>query len=52
MEERPILDKNLDSKTFRDFYYLEEEWVDFCRKNGLPISGSKLELTERIMMRF
>lgn len=25
MSERPILDKNLDSKTFRDFYYLKEE---------------------------
>lgn len=48
MIERPDLDKNLDSKTFRDFYYLKEELVDFCRKNGLPTSGGKLEITERI----
>ncbi|MGN0459334.1 MAG: DUF6434 domain-containing protein [Ruminococcus sp.] len=48
MSERPILDKNLDSKTFREFYYLKEELVDFCRKNGLPVSGGKIELTERI----
>lgn len=48
MTERPFLDKNLDSKTFRDFYYLKEEQVDFCRKNGLPVSGGKLEITERI----
>ena len=48
MTERPILDKNLDSKTFRDFYYLKEELVDFCRKNNLPVSGGKIELTERI----
>lgn len=48
MIDRPILDKNLDSKTFREFYYLKEELVDFCRKYGLPTSGGKLEITERI----
>ena len=46
--ERPVLDINLDSKTFRDFYYLKEELVDFCRENRLPVSGGKLELTDRI----
>lgn len=48
MTERPVLDKNLDSKTFRDFYYLKEELVDFCRKNNLPVSGGKMEITDRI----
>lgn len=48
MTERPELDKNLDSKTFRDYYYLKEELLDFCRKNGLPLSGGKVEVTERI----
>ena len=48
MTERPVLDKNLDSKTFRDFYYLKEELVAFCRKNGLPVSGGKLQITDRI----
>lgn len=48
MSERPILNKELDSKTFRDFYYLKEELVDFCRKNNLPVSGGKIEITERI----
>ncbi len=48
MTERPALDRTLDSKTFRDFYYLKEELVDFCRKNGLPVSGGKLEITDRI----
>lgn len=48
MTQRPLLDKNLDSETFRDFYYLKEELVDFCRKNGLPVSGGKLEITDRI----
>lgn len=48
MIERPALDKQLDSETFRDFYYLKEELVDFCRKNGLPVSGGKLEISNRI----
>lgn len=48
MTERPALDRQLDSKTFRGFYYLKEELIDFCRKNGLPVSGSKIEITDRI----
>lgn len=48
MTERPALDKNLDSKTFREFYYLKEELVNFCRENGLPVSGGKIEITDRI----
>lgn len=48
MTERPVLDKTLDSTTFRNFYYLKEELVDFCRKNGLPVCGGKIELTDRI----
>lgn len=46
--ERPELNKDLDSKTFRDFYYLKEELVDFCRKCGLPTSGGKIEITDRV----
>ena len=48
MNERPILNKDLDGKTFRSFYYLKEELVIFCRENNLPVSGGKLELTDRI----
>lgn len=48
MEERAVLDKQLDSRTFRDFYYLKEELADFCRKNSFPASGGKIELTDRI----
>ena len=46
--ERPSLTRTLDSTVFRSFYYLKEELVDFCRENGLPVSGGKPELTERI----
>ena len=48
MTQRPILNTNLDSDTFRSYYYLKEELVEFCRNNGLPTSGRKVELTERI----
>ncbi|WP_294657205.1 hypothetical protein [uncultured Ruminococcus sp.] len=41
MSERPKLDKNLDGKTFREFYYLKEELVSFCRKYGLPTTKAK-----------
>ncbi len=48
MPERPVLDLNLKSKDFLEYYYLKEELVQFCRDNGLPASGGKQELTERI----
>ena len=48
MGKRPDLNKELDGKTFRNFYYLKEELVRFCRENNLPVSGGKIELTDRI----
>lgn len=48
MNERPELTKELDGETFRSFYYLKEELVQFCRENNLPLSGGKTELTDRI----
>ncbi len=48
MTQRPILSTNLDSETFRSYYYLKEELVGFCRDNGMPTSGGKIELTDRI----
>ncbi|GIN74234.1 hypothetical protein J14TS2_47090 [Bacillus sp. J14TS2] len=48
MTERPSLDINLTGEDLRSFYYLKSELVDFCRKHNLPISGGKIELTERI----
>lgn len=46
--EKPILNKHLDSKTFKSFYYLKEELLQFCRENGLPATGSKADLTNSI----
>lgn len=41
MIDRPKLDKNLDGKTFREFCYLKEELVSFCRKYGLPTTKAR-----------
>ena len=48
MESRPEIAIGLDSRTFREYYYLKKELVTFCRDNHLPASGGKQELTERI----
>ena len=48
MSERPNLDNSLDSKTFKEYYYLKEELINFCRQNNLQTTGGKIELTERI----
>lgn len=45
---RPFLDRNLSSSDFRDFYWLKEELVAFCRIHGISTSGGKIEITERI----
>lgn len=48
IDERPDLDLKLSAGIFRQYYYLKEEIVDFCRKNNLQATGSKSELSERI----
>ena len=48
MSQRPELSRVLDGTAFRSFYYLKQELADFCKENGLPTSGSKIELTDRI----
>ena len=45
---RPLLERGLSPDRFREFYYLKEELISFCRDEGLGISGGKSELTERI----
>lgn len=48
MSKKPDLDNSLDGETFKEYYYLKEELITFCRKNDLQTTGGKLELTERI----
>lgn len=48
IDERPDLDLKLSAGIFRQYYYLKEELVDFCRRNNLQATGSKSELSGRI----
>ena len=43
------LTKDLKPDEFKDYYFLKEDLKDFCRKEGLKVSGSKQELEERIV---
>ena len=46
---RPPLAKDLKSEDFKEYYFLKEELKEFCRTEGLKISGSKNQLEERII---
>jgi len=48
MTDRPVLNINVGADTFKDYYFLKEELVDFCKKHNLSPSGGKIELTKRI----
>lgn len=48
MTKRPVLNRDLKSTTFREYYYLKEELIIFCRNEELSRSGGKIELTDRI----
>ena len=43
------LTKNLSPDEFKDYYFLKEELKDFCRVEGLKVSGSKEDLENRIV---
>ncbi|HDR8091829.1 SAP domain-containing protein [Bacillus cereus] len=45
---RPPLTKSISLKDFQNYYWLKAELQTFCREHGLPASGSKTEITERI----
>jgi len=45
---RPELNNQTSVDDFRDFYWLKEELVIFCRQYGLPTTGSKGEISARI----
>lgn len=48
MDKRPDLNSNISVKDFTDFYWLKAELIDFCKKEGLPRSGNKIEIANRI----
>ena len=47
---RPLLHKDLNAEDFCDFYWLKEELQTFCRENGISISGSKMQIADRIIV--
>ncbi len=49
MGKRPILNKEISIKDFKDFYWLKKELTEFCRKNGISCIGGKIEITNRII---
>lgn len=46
---RPILHKQIEIQDFQSYYWLKEELQTFCREQGLATSGSKIELSDRIV---
>lgn len=46
---RSKLNKDLNSAEFKEYYFLKEELKEFCRNEGLKVSGSKNQLEERII---
>ncbi len=48
-KERPILDKKISIQDFKDFYWLKNELIKFCRNNGISYVGGKIEITNRII---
>lgn len=46
---KPNLDTKLSSENFKNYYFRKEELVDFCRREGLKVSGNKQDLEKRII---
>ncbi|GAA4462955.1 hypothetical protein GCM10023189_40320 [Nibrella saemangeumensis] len=45
---RPALTPETSIADFRNFYWYKEELIKFCATHGIPVSGMKHELYERI----
>lgn len=45
---RPAITKQMNPEDFKDYYYLKDELINFCRIECIPTTGSKKELTDRI----
>lgn len=45
---RPNLDENISLKDFKEFYWLKQELLDFCKTHGISRDGGKREIADRI----
>ena len=43
------LTKDLNAEEFKEYYFLKEDLKDFCRSEGLKVSGNKQDLENRII---
>lgn len=48
MDSRPILNNTISLKDFKEFYWLKNELISFCKAEKLKTSGSKTVLASRI----
>ena len=48
--ERPRLNNSISVTDFKDFYWLKEELIAFCRSKGISLTGGKQELADRIVV--
>jgi hypothetical protein len=46
--KKPNLNKNISIKDFKDYYWLKEDLVRFCKEIGINCSGGKIEIASRI----
>jgi hypothetical protein len=47
---RPSLNNSISTADFKDFYWLKEELVAFCKSNGISTTGGKQELADKIIV--
>lgn len=47
-KKRPELDKEINIKDFKDYYWLKSELMKFCREIGISSSGGKIEIANKI----
>ena len=45
---RPVLNTNISFDDFKNYYWLKEELVFFCKKIGIDHFGGKIEISKRI----
>ncbi|MCP4536144.1 MAG: SAP domain-containing protein [Chloroflexi bacterium] len=50
VSNRPALNDQISLLDFRAFYWLKSELIAFCQRHGLPTTGSKTSLAERIVV--
>ena len=49
MSNKDLLTKDLTPEEFGQYYFLKEELKEFCRSEGLKVSGNKQDLEKRII---